>query len=553
MRQMISSILLSGFSLWAYAVVDVQITPSTVHLDDSLQLTLTQDGSQGQGVPDLRVLQKDFRLLGTARQVNYAVINGQSTMSNQWVITLKPLKSGVLSIPAIKIGKDQSNPITINVEDSDTVSTVDKSFPADTSQALLLTTALDVTKPYVNQEMIYTVTLYNSKRLLDASYDAPVVNDALVIPLGDTKRYQTVKNSVSYVVEEQKYAIFPQKSGELTIHAPSFTALVYDFDMQRIKVTDKDRTISVLPAPSTSAKGSWLPAKNIALDEQYENLSQTLSQGSTLVRTIRLQGTGIPAQLLPSLAFKDMDGVAVYPEKGKDNNQIHQGELYGSTEFKVTYLFNQSGEVILPEVSIPWFNTQTGKEERAILPPRSLSIKPSMTDRQSNKLASSSTPADAKAPLNVPLETSAQVPTWQNSFQSSWWAGLALFFACAWLITLCLWGWNRTRRRGNAGQNRALKRLRQACNKSNPQQAREALLIWAAARWPEATVRNLADIMLLIRDPQIKKQLQALSQVLYQGNTVNWQGDALYELIKKLPKNVDKPKKSNPNLPGLNP
>lgn len=63
----------------------------------------------------------------------------------------------------------------------------------------------------MNQQIIYKVTLYNSKHLLDADYQGPQVENALLIPLGQEKRYQTQKNNINYLVEEQNYAIFPQK------------------------------------------------------------------------------------------------------------------------------------------------------------------------------------------------------------------------------------------------------------------------------------------------------------------------------------------------------
>jgi hypothetical protein len=548
MNKILVIIALSLCAWLAHAEIQVQIEPTPVTMNDSFQLTLIQEGSQGTGVPNLSVLQKDFLIVGTARQVSYAVINGQSSMSNQWVITLKPLKSGVLSIPAIKIGSEQSTPMTINVEASSTT----QETPDLDENALVLKTSVDLAHPYVNQQIIYTVKLYNSKRLIDANYEAPQAEDALIIPLGDAKRYQAMHNNTNYVVEEQRYAVFPQKSGILKIISPSFTALVYEFNPQRLKVQDKERDIQVQPIPQPYSGGLWLPAKEVTLSERYENLNQNLNQGSTLVRTIALEGVGIPAQLLPNLSFQGADEFSVYPEKGTDRNQVRQGELIGATEFKVTYLFNKAGKVILPEVRVPWFNTQTGKEEVAILAPRSINI--TASPNSINTTQKTAATAD-KVMVNEENQTTTAISESTAAKANSFWPWLmACLFGCAWLITLLLWGWQKRSRLMGKGQYKAaLEQLKKACADSNPLEARDALLKWATVHWPDATILNLGELAQLIHDPQLKKQVHILSQVLYKNKeNMLWRGDELLRAVQAVQHSaVIKRRKSD--LPPINP
>src|SRR6187402_2246608 len=108
MKRFVYAVILSVYAFIAQAEIQVQINPSPLSIDENFQLTLTQSDTQTGGVPDLSVLQKDFIILGTSRQVSYSVINGQSSSSSQWIVTLKALKAGVLSIPAIKMGAESS-------------------------------------------------------------------------------------------------------------------------------------------------------------------------------------------------------------------------------------------------------------------------------------------------------------------------------------------------------------------------------------------------------------------------------------------------------------
>lgn len=525
MNKLIIFCLLSFFSGLALAEIQVQVDPSQIMMGESFQLTLSQDNPQNAGLPDLTVLQQDFAILGTERQVNYSIINGQAQSSNQWVITLKPLKTGIVTIPAIKLGTEQSSPVTINVGIG---TSKDQTDPTDDTQQQdsLLIAETDVTKPYINQQIIYTVKIYNRKRLLDSGYEGPKVDNAILIPLGDARRYQTVLNNTNYIVDEIRYAIFPQKSGTLDIISPTFTAVIYDFNPQRIKVQAKTLSVTVQPIPKKYQSKSWLPAKTINLSDHYESASQNVNQGSTLTRTISVEGVGIPAQLLPTFKFADTDVLSVYPEKGADRNLIKQNELVGSTEIKVTYLFNKSGKVTIPELRVPWFNTVTGKNELAVLPPRTLDITASASTSQMHTKPGNNVQEQIINQSRTDIAGSADTKT-------NWGWIVALLFALAWLATVGLWGWQkRGNHSGSKKYKNALNELKNSCNQCNPERARDVLLKWATLHWPDATILNLTDLTRLVRDPQLKKQVHLLSQVLYQREEKTlWRGDELLRAV----------------------
>lgn len=530
-------------SALARAEIQVQVQPAQISKGETFQLSLTQDSVQFQSVPDLTVLQKDFIILGTAKNVNYSIINGQSQSSIQWIVTLQAKDSGIFTIPAIKMGKERSQPLTINVSDAAATRSVAKSYSQSNSdEDVLLLTELDTKKPYLNQEITYKVALYNRKRLIDAQYQAPKVDNALLISLGDPKRYQATRNGKEYLVEEQTYAIFPQKSGSLKISSPVFSAMVYDFNPQRIRVKDKDVTLKVRPIPKDYTGTTWLPAKLLSLSERYDQSNQSMIQGSTLVRTITIEGEGIPAQLIPSLSFEDAKEYSVYTEKGKENNSVIAGVLRGSVTVKVTYLFKQPGKITLPKVKLTWFNTNTGKEERATLPSKKVDILPSVVP--SSNISGDLTPVLTNSP-HFELNKTNQWP----------WL-LALIFACAWFITLVLWGMQRkSRSRGKRQYKKALAQLNKSCKEGNAQAARDALLTWASLHWPDATMMNLTDLSALVRDVHLQKQLHHLSQVLYKDDEkYSWHGDELARTIQTLSRSKGKEKIRHTNpLPPINP
>lgn len=534
-----------------YADVHVQLDPSQISIDDSFNLVITQDSLQNGVIPDLTPLQKNFVILGTERRMNYSIINGQAQSSSEWTVTLKPNKEGKLTIPAIKIGNESTQPTVIEVTASTTAHKTSQSNSDNTpNQNLYLTAEINKNNPYVNQQITYKVTLYNSKQLLNANYQGPQVENALLFPLGEEKRYQIQKNDVTYLVEEQNYAIFPQKSGPLKIKSPVFSALVYDFNPERVTAQDKTIKINVQPIPKEYSGKIWLPAKKVKLMEEYENSNQKIEQGNTLVRTVILEGVGIPAQLLPSLNFAEPDGINVYPEKTKNKNRITFGELVGRTEIKVTYLFNKAGKITIPELKLPWFNTESGKEEITTLPAKTFEVTPAVNAAPSvNASTLQAIKSENKTQSSHEMKESPTTVKWD------WAWAVAALFAAGWIITLFLWGWQkRSKHSGKTSYKTALNDLRQACIQSNPQRTRDALICWARLYWPDASILNLTDITRLATDSSFKKQVQILSQVLYKNKErILWRGDELWRSVQHMKKNNTMKPHFEDVLPPMNP
>lgn len=537
------------FNLVAHAEIQVQVDPSQVSIDQSFRLILTQDNLQNGGIPDLTPLQNEFVILGTERRMNYSIINGQTQSSSEWTITLKAQKEGKLTIPAIKIGREYTAPTTIDVSAASVPSPQSTTTDSNQQQSIYLTTSVNQKNPYVNQQIIYKVTLYNSKHLLDADYQGPQVENALLIPLGQEKRYQTQKNNINYLVEEQNYAIFPQKSGPLKIKSPVFTALIYDFNPERVKAEDKTINLEVQPIPKEFSGKTWLPAKEVKFTEHYENSEPTITQGNTLIRTVTLEGNGVPAQLLPTLTFSEIDGVNIYPEKGKDKNQVIQGELIGRTEIKITYLFNKSGKITIPELKLPWFNTETGKEEIATLPSKVINVTASAT----MPVSSSNQPTLANNQNE--LQPTAQIKESNATNQFNWAWIVAALFAVAWFITLILWRRQKHHRPAEKDRYKTtLNELHKSCMQANPQKARDALLKWASLYWPDAPILNLTDLTRLSTNAGFKKQVQILSQILYKSHEkILWRGDELWDSVQQMKKNNMHKKENKTDLPPINP
>ena len=533
----------------AMATISVQVDPTSVQLGETFRLTFSMDDPKIAGIPDLTPLQQDFTIVGTERNMSYTLINGQTHAIGQWTVLLTAKKTGVIAIPSIRIGHQQSMPTSVEI--TEIKPTLDNDNQEHTTQAgVMLKTEVNPAEVFINQQVIYTVKLYNNQRLLDGEYVPPRVEDALLIPLGDGRRYQTTVNGQSYAVEEQQYAIFPQKSGELKIISPSFNALVLDTVPQRINVHADTTTLVVKPKPRQYAGEDWLPAKQLALTEIYEQTNTTMTEGSTLTRTVTIQADGVPAQLLPTLAFASSPQFNAYPQKPELHNTARQTELIGRADIKVTYLLNKAGLIKIPAIHVHWFNSDTQKEEIASLPARTIDVKAAKESASQEK--TTRPPSIAPKP-SIPQETKPlPLVAVDRSEKMAWW--LASGFALAWILTLAL-GWRRRRTVVSGESIRAiLNEVQAACRTNNPKKTQDALLRWATMQWPEAALLNLHHLAKWVHDKELKKELFQLSQALYsQSNTIPWRGDALWRRVVDYQHRRSTKKGKSSDLPPMNP
>lgn len=531
----------------AAAGITTDVDPVKVQLGEPFRLTITMDDAQSEGVPDLTILQKDFTISSTERSSSYTIVNGQAHSVSQWSVLLLPKKTGVLTIPSIQIGKQQSDVTTIEVTGASTSTGSNQANNLDNQ--VMLKTDISQEKPFVNQQVIYTVRLYNSQRLLDAEYQPPRVENALLIPLGDGRRYQTFEEGKNYHVEEQRYAVFPQKSGELELIPPTFNAIIYDVVPRRVSLRGQQIKLTVKSMPSNVASNHWLPAKQINLTEEFDKNNNNFLQGSTLVRMVTLEATGVPGELLPSLNFASDKNFNVYPEKPIFNNVIKQQEIMDTMTVKVTYLLNTSGPITIPELKLPWFNTVTGKEEIASLPARSIDVEPKQTSIDSQPV-----PSKESSQVGNNLTQEAQMQPLQSEQKSSFWVWfLAGGFALAWLITIVLWLFS-TGKLSRGDKRSALKDLKNACAKDDPKGAQVAIMAWADLQWPDDKLLNLSDVGTRANDFQLKKQLHLLSEAIYsEEKKHSWHGNDLWRSVINY--RAKKPSYTNKGngLPPINP
>ncbi len=532
----------------ASAAINVSIDRNPVHVNESFQMIFESDESPDDD-PDFSPLQQHFVVLNTSQNNSISIINGDYQRSIRWTLQIMPKQVGEIVVPMIHFGDDKTEPFQISVKPA-------SSSKSDSNSDLIFELSADRDSVPVQGQVIITMRLMSNTNISAYQFGDLVVNnmDVVIEPLGEVERFQTRLGDQAYLVLEKKLALFPQQNGRLTIDpVPGEVRLVSQstsiFDPFQTRgeikrVNSPLLNIEVQAIDAAFSSQHWLPATNVRLSDVWQGDLSKLVAGEPVTRTLMLVAEGLTAAQLPTLQQQDVDGIKQYPDKPILSDQRSERGIVGVRQQKIALIPTGGGAYKIPEISVPWWNTQTQRQEIARIPSRTIQV--------AGDAAVESKP-EVVTPL-AELTPVVEVVEQTNHF----WIWLSLFLAVGWLVSGLIWGFSRRSRgrettvqsphkKTNVGI--ASKALKQACEANDAAAARAALLNWARAM----DFDNLTRLADAFGEP-IKSQIDSLNQSLYSADISDWQGSTLWQSCES----IDQARNSAPledsdRLPALNP
>ncbi len=521
------------------ALLSAFVDRTDIAINDVITLTVRIDSSLAAGGrPQFSGLNREFEQVGgISSRSTYTNNNGNIQSWIEYSIMLRPLSTGTLTIPAFRIAGQVSNPIQINVGEARQNSNTE-------NDDIFLRTEVSKNEIYVQEQLLFTIRIYWAISFdQGAQLTSPQVSDAVVQQLGSDANYQEVVNGIGYNVTERKFVIFPQKSGELTIPPVYFSASIGrrgGFNtllrnrgtVREINLASDMHTVRVKAQPASFPAGAtWLPAHEVTLEETWSGDFDDLSVGDAITRNVTLNAKGLSSSLLPSITYQNQPGLRFYPDQPLREDGMDRSGVFGKRSEGTAIVPSQPGEFTLPEVRVPWWNTDTDTLEVAVLPARTFTVQPSGAGDPQNPVLGDG---------NVPAPFERQAAAGASSSASTFWIGTTVLFAAAWAFTLLLW--LRARQQPNfafamggaalrmpenkkgkadaAGVNdptadASLRALKAACDAGQLREVRAALLQWAQAASGDRSLRTLAALDQHCGDPEFSAQLRALDAALY--------------------------------------
>ena len=508
--------------------ISVSVDRNPVNIDESFQIIFTANESPDND-PDFSPLKQDFSILSQSNSSSSSWINGKSSKTIKWTLNVMAKQAGDLVIPPVSFGKDVSQPSAVLVTEGSPNKAV------NTDEDLFLEVEATPEAPYIQSQVFYTLRLYTKVDISQARLNEPELADAVIEKLGDDSNYNTQVNGVNYSVTERKYAIFPQKSGKLTIKPLVLTAEVltsgrpsfngfFNSQMTRTKrVESKAITLDVKPVPASFNGKHWLPAEQLVLNQGWSGDIDQMKAGEPLTRTLTLVAKGTTVGQLPELNTTNTnDQLKAYPDQPVLREQKKSDGLLAFREEKIALIPSKAGSYTLPAIEIPWFNTNTQKMEIAKIPETTLIAV--------GAAGTQNVPAPAVAPLKPPkIETG---PVIESPQQTNIWLWVSLFLAAGWLITVIFFLTKRTAAKPvienddtEINLKACIKHLKNACSHNDAHGAKDALLEWGREKFNASNLGAVSEFC----DARLRDEILLLNHTLYGKEVGQWQGKKLFQ------------------------
>jgi len=524
------------------ATITAQVDRNPVGLNESFNLVFEATGSPDDD-PDFSPLDKDFEIKGKSNSSNISIINGDYKKSIKWNLSVYAKRTGILTIPSISFGKDSSPALRLNVKKASQQS-------SNQTAVFFIEAETNPEKAWAQGQVILTLRFMSSKNLSSFSgFSKPEIEnlDVVIEQLGEDKQYQTQKGNTPYLVIERSYAIFPQQSGLMHINPVIAEARISSgsrsmFDPfqrsgQTKRVRSKALDINVEGIPSSYNAKNWLPAAEIQLAEEWPQNPPIFKAGEPVTRTLTIMADGLTSAQLPELLPPAVNGLKQYPDQPvlKDNKK--NDGIIGIRQEKIALIPTHAGKYTLPAIEIPWFNTATGKMEKAQIKKRTITVAAGEMNATTPQI-----PA-IQQPVNTPIQSTEAISKPTSPQTSDIWFWLSQFLAAGWLLTLIAW-WHKhhstqtnkdniQKNVNSASLSSANKALKKACEKNDAQACKDALISWGKAIFPSHPPSSLGHLAELAGEP-LKARVCELEEILYSSSSNTWKTTGLWEITRQV-------------------
>ncbi len=519
------------FSVPAGAALEASVDRTRLIEGETLELTLETEAANRFNLPELAPLEEHFAIQNSRQLSLVSQLDGKTQPVTRWVITLLPKRTGYVVIPPLSVDTLSSDPISLQVLTSSEAARDNTAQMAP----VFIDAEVDTETPYVQAQVLLTLRVYHSVSLYDDStltgLDFP---DARVESLGPPRNYERLINGIRHGVIEVRYAIFPQRSGELEVPSQLFTATTMpsrsaDSALSRgrlVQVRSPGINLQVRPIPPNYPPGApWLPATDLSLSQSWQpDPGLDLLAGESLTRTLTVTAEGLNASQLPelsSLGEAAITGLREYTDQPELENSVVDNGISGLRQDSAALLVQQAGAFQIPALRLYWWDTASDSLRETQLDPIALNV------MSSQSFAAAAPPASVQA--SEEFLVSPLLWPWQLATAL---LGLALIISLG-----ALWRLRGVLQRLNNPyqdeeifdeeiQGNPLTDLQSACRTNQPAEARKALETWARQQDSEGLI-GLTHL-----HPELAEALDELNACLFGQAEHNWRGKPLWRAVR---------------------
>ena len=499
------------------------LQPESVYLGDISELVIEYDNR----IPslyslDTTPLAADFEVLDKKSRVFRLTDGSEMRHRMQWRVQLRPRRSGTLVVPQLSFADNSTPALSLEV--------VAVPTSLQSIHDVYVEMKASTLTPYIGQQTQIEMRLFHNTALSNGRLIETQAGDALIHRQVEEKTYSVVRNGQEFQVLERGIALFPQTPGELKLAPASYLGTI-DATAEGIaagstteprKIVRRSDPLRLqVRAPPAEFNGRfWLPASRLEIAQSWEQTGDALEIGDSLSWRLTIIAHGLPAESLPQdLLTLESANLRIYADQPTRSNRFEGRQVIGRLEQRFAVIANRPGAIVLPAVSLKWWDVVSDRERQARLEARTLVV------------VAASTPTAGKESAERGLI--AAIGSASGAGARQWfWPVLSLSLLA---VAIAAISWLQPRIVAVLGsmlrRRRLMRRLQLCCLSNDAVATRGALLDWGRERWCGQAINGLHQIDNRITSPELGAELESLDAALYSRHESNWCGQALWRQI----------------------
>ena len=381
--------LLCATTGMAEVSVTSEISPKSGHVDDLFLFTVTVSGARNAPPPVLSD-DSDFEVTLLGPRTSISIVNGVMNSRISYVYHLSPRREGSLRTPKATVAIDGKTMTVTPVEvpvgaNHGATNTTHR----DGGDLLFLRQTISPTSAYEGQQVVHTLSLYTRVDLSELSFEEPTNDGVWQETIADNQRSIRNVNRIEYTTVDSIKALFPLRSGTITIPArklkgkiPDQRALDNSFtfdpfsdqflqqflnrtELKPVSVTSNELTLEVkpLPAMTEEQRRSAPPVPIVgptSLRVDYPLDAVNTGENKTISIEVTSEGN---LNTLKTIPLNVPPRFKVYEERPEVKTERRNGKLITRKTFTYSLLSLSPGLTRIPGAKLTYFNPQTNSYE----------------------------------------------------------------------------------------------------------------------------------------------------------------------------------------------
>ena len=362
-------------SAWADFEVSIMADKTSVIPGERVSVVISVKGAKNASEPEFPESDA-YEVYSRGKSSRFELANGAFNASTDYNYILVPLKKQDIIIPAITVQSGnivrETEPLVIRVSS-------DKTQGHESERPLFATSSVDVQEPFVNQQIIYTLQLFQRIRIQGARMDPLEFDGFHAERLGKEREYNRMIKGKQYHVTEIRFALFPQRSGMLTIQPARLQCQVLSqrnrgrspldrfFDdpffggrgeLKTEFLSTEPIQVHVKPLPEPDNPELVTPL--VGEFSITTSLSQQeIKVGDSATMSISIMGRG-NVHDIPEPTMPDIPDFKIYEDKPEIDLKMTPDGITGVKTFKKALVPTKPGEYKIPPVKLPFLDSNTG-------------------------------------------------------------------------------------------------------------------------------------------------------------------------------------------------